>query len=245
MSYLRIWSPRRTHGGLTLVELLVGLAIVGALDALLLFSRPAPVSGHRNSPLGRLDSVATSHPKLELRVVSARSPMHLDRNRVVQAIITNRGDSPATLVMPGDGSLEAWRTPVVAWSVLPADDPTAVHTPPPSKPQFRCCGDLDPLTQDQLFTLRPGQSRVIARPPNFPGPGRYRIVYFYRNDPNLRWVGIYASHPSTMQRLKHSTPCSLVSNELTVTVRIDRKRRPQFPRLLAPRAFDGLEEVVQ
>ena len=212
----RLRGPRAA--GLTLVEPPPGAAVLGVLCTLLPLSRSDPAIDQSGAPANPPAIVQSSSAKLELRVISASYPVQLDRKKEVRAVITNRGQAPATLVMPGDGSYSAWRTPIVAWSTQRADNRAVAHTPLSIRPRLRKCGNLDRLTQDQVFTLRPGESKVIAAAPLFPGPGRYRIVYFYRNIPNLKWHGSYTFDPGTMDRVRQSTPCSLVSNELIVTV---------------------------
>jgi hypothetical protein len=127
---------------------------------------------HRRTPLASNTSrTGWTKPHLILRLVSMTTPVRLDQKKAICAILFNQGDAPATLVLPGDGSYEARRTPIVAWSVLPADDPKASRVGPPTEPQFRPCGNLDALTRDQVFTLRPGETRVVETSPDLPGPG--------------------------------------------------------------------------
>jgi hypothetical protein len=174
--------------------------------------------------------------------------LRLSRSRAIQATITNIGARPVTLVMPNDGSYDGWRTPFVGWSVLRAWDSSSQHAPPPTEPQFRICGIFTPLRPNDMFTLAPGQKKIVDRAPALSRPGRYRIVFHYLNNPNRvlhpakdrrSQVQFLITHPqswlrigpseiaglmrpaavSTLEkRAGQSLPCSLVSNELTVDV---------------------------
>ena len=69
--------------------------------------------------------------------------------------------------------------------------------------------------QDEQTTKQ--RSRLLF--PRFPGPGRYRVKFYYRNDPNRRIKGIaLGRHHPAIQRVKKSYPAFLKSNELVFTV---------------------------
>src|SRR5262245_34421955 len=110
------------------------------------------------------------------------------------ATITNRGSKPVTLVQPGDGSNCRLRTPVVGWSVLEADANAQKHpaTVPPFK-GFRGCGNINSLRMNEVFTLPPGAGIRLADwigHPIFEKPGRFRVVFYYHNIPDLELAGI-------------------------------------------------------
>ncbi|HEX6650894.1 MAG TPA: hypothetical protein VF075_15190 [Pyrinomonadaceae bacterium] len=56
--------------------------------------------------------------------------------------------------------------------------------------------------------------------PSFRKPGTYKVSLSYENQPSREWGGIELGthHPIAMWRVKHSTECSLTSNEVLVTV---------------------------
>lgn len=191
------------------------VAAVGFLTVVLGAGANRPVTGSPAIPREERDSPA---PPLRLRLVSDMDPVRLDRTRVVRTFLENTGGKPVTLVKPGDGSRDAWRTPVVGCSLLRADDRTSPHQTLPSKPGFRGCGNLDPVRKDAVFTLAPGESREIGVGVPIPGPGRYRMVVYYRNIPKMKWHGVILGEvPGVMKRIQNSTACDLFSNELMIT----------------------------
>ena len=140
----------------------------------------------------------------------------------VKVTITNHGKMPVTLVRPGDGSESGWRTPIVNWSVLEAGD-KANHPAEPVPEGGPRCGNMNPLQADEVFDLAPGASKeltgwVYLEP--FARPGQYRVVFLYANRPSLTWKGGALGHddPAAMKRVRISTPCSLVSNEVVFTI---------------------------
>ena len=156
-------------------------------------------------------------PRLELRLTYDGQPIHAGDTKEVRAVVTNHGPSKATLVLPGDGSYTGRRTPLVHWSIVSADSATS-HSATPTGPPRPDCGNMDPLTPDQVYTLQPGQSRELATA-YLPRPGTYRVVFNYRNAPALEWLGVFEDIGNTMARVSASTPCALVSNEIIVRVR--------------------------
>lgn len=129
--------------------------------------------------------------------------------------LVNTGDRAVTLVMPGDGSDAAWRTPILRWSV---SSETGYETPP----LFRC-GNVNPLRPDEVFTLAPGERRRLPQwvpPISGVSPGAYTLRLTYINDPTLKWQGVpLGPHdPAAIERIRESTPCRAISNELKVTV---------------------------
>ena len=158
--------------------------------------------------------------KIELKdqVVINKHPRSLSKT------ITNTSSKDVTLVLPGDGSRYGWRTPVIGWSVIPADDKKTKHPEVPTPPKVVArCGNINALKADEVFTLKPGESKVIDRGvgiPPFPGPGKYRIKFFYSNIPDIKWSGVpLGKHdPQAASKIPGSTPCKLISNELIVTV---------------------------
>lgn len=132
--------------------------------------------------------------------------------------LRNVGNTPMTLVMPGDGSDCGWRTPIIGWSVLPVDSDDD-HPPTPPRQGVGRCGNINSLKAEEVFTLRPGQSKTLgpwARLPTYNlKPGKYRVVVYYKNDPKLKWSGLpLGPHDQkAMQRIGESTPVNLVSNE--------------------------------
>jgi hypothetical protein len=127
--------------------------------------------------------------------------------------LVNTSDRPVTLVMPGDGSGYSWRTPIMEWSVSPEPQPV----------QLVRCGNINPLRPQEVVTLAPGDRRQLREwvPPIFGiAPGTYTLRLSYTNDPTLKWQGLaLAPHdPATMQRVRESTACRAISNDVQLTV---------------------------
>jgi hypothetical protein len=126
-------------------------------------------------------------------------------------------------VRPGDGSSVGWRTPIIGWSVLKADDRAAHPSTPPVERGARD-GNINSLRASDLLTIEPGTTEPLGEwvgAPSFPSAGSYRALFYYRNVPDLAWKGIpLGSHDAAaMKQVAATAACSLVSNELHFTVR--------------------------
>ncbi|MCX6639039.1 MAG: hypothetical protein NTW14_00975 [bacterium] len=137
--------------------------------------------------------------------------------------ITNRGGESVTLVQPGDGSDIGWRTPVVGWSVIPFDQPEPEHPKDPPLDRYGMCGDINPIELTEVFTLKHQESKQLGgwvRYPKFPQPGKFRVVFYYQNIPDLEVSGIPLGRhdAAALELIKRSTTCKLISNEMIITV---------------------------
>jgi hypothetical protein len=164
----------------------------------------------------------TTARDLILRVQTKKTEYTTKEAIPLTVTITNRGPTPVTLVQPGDGSESGWRTPTVGWSVLPADDAKAAHPEQmPKQELFGRCGNRNPLAAEEMFVLRPSETRTIAA--GWFGPpvreGKQRLVFYYHNDPSLKWKGIGGDDPALLARVKDTFPCLLKSNEITLTIK--------------------------
>ena len=158
---------------------------------------------------------------LSLRFVSETSVLRVDDYPNVKLYITNNGDKTVTLVHPGDGSTDGWRTPIVQWFIREAGDQKPHPAEPDLTPKFRMCGNINPLEWDDVFTLGPGETKELkAWFPSFRKPGNYRVQILYANRPSKPFGGLELGmhHPIAMWRLKHSTETTLISNEVVFTV---------------------------
>ena len=136
--------------------------------------------------------------------------------------IDNVGPVPVTLVQPGDGSAAGRRTPLTGWSLL-AVDSEEKHPPGPPAHGGARCRNTSPLQPDELFVLKPGETKDLFQPIVFlrsAMPGRYRVVFYYTNVPDITPAGIGVSQHErgTLERCRRSTPISLVSNEVQVEI---------------------------
>lgn len=160
-------------------------------------------------------------PGLTLDVAFVNETLRAAEYQPVKATITNRSKSTVTLVQPGDGSNDGWRTPLVGLSILPAGDMRhPAKTPLRSGPR---CGNINALRPKEVVTIEPGESVVLCEwfvRPSFAKAGRYSVVFYYTNRPDLPWKGVpLGEHDAeAMKRVRGSTPCRLVSRELVVDV---------------------------
>jgi hypothetical protein len=125
-------------------------------------------------------------------------------------ILINKGSEDVVLVRPGDGSECGWRTPLIEWS----------ESEWFSGPR---CGNINALRPEEVFTLKPGESKQFSEwvgIPAFERPGRYRLSVRYTNIPELAWHGIsMGSHDRpTLQAVRQSTKVVAVSNSVEFLV---------------------------
>ena len=130
--------------------------------------------------------------------------------------LTNTGEEPVLLVEPGDGSAVGWRTPVVTWTVWRDDELL-------ERPEYARCGNINPLRPDEIFSLAPGESRIIGDwlpSIGIDRAGRYTLTLRYENDPDLVWQGVpLGPHDaSAMRGVRQSSRCTVVSDRITVDV---------------------------
>ena len=156
----------------------------------------------------------------ELRI-KLPAQMRLDGQDQCVLYIKNLGTRPVTLVAPGDGSVAGWRTPILHWSFLPSD--SWESHPAPAAGAGGRCGNINRLEPEEVFQLAPGEEKELAWWHLFTGhvePGNYRVRLYYDNIPDMKWSGIVLPQHDVdaMQRVKNSTPVSLVSNEVEVEV---------------------------
>ena len=158
--------------------------------------------------------------QLSLHFLTETPILKVGETPTIKLFITNNDSETVTLVMPGDGSESAWRTPVVWSSTLEAGD-LRPHSTSPER--ISRCGNIMSLKWDEVFRLAPGESKEIGstvwlRP--FQKPGSYRVKFFYVNQPWMIWQGRERRrhHPIAMWRVQNSTECNLSSNEVLFTV---------------------------
>lgn len=134
--------------------------------------------------------------------------------------IVNEGSKPVTLVRPGDGSESGWRTPIVGWSAIPAGDKTKRHPRKFRPPKIPRCGLMNPLKSKELVQVASGKTLEMTAGwiggPRISRPGKYRVVLYYINRPDLKWKMV--QNPGLMKRVRASTPCALQSNEIEVVI---------------------------
>lgn len=157
--------------------------------------------------------IAADAPKLD--AVLARSKLNpTSATPSLELTLTNRGEESVSLVLPGDGSEAGMRTPFLKYTWLQDGKPV-----PPRG--IGRCGNMNALRAGEVFTLKPGESKVIADwltaiPP---GVGTYQLKVSYTNKPNAPFLGLTGKHDEAeMQKLRASTPVSVETNFLDITV---------------------------
>lgn len=165
---------------------------------------------------------ATSFPlvnrgcRIELQIPAQVSD---SRNETYRLTIHNDGSETVHLMQPGDGSFSGWRTPVIGWSILPLNSEERHPTTLPPDERGRC-GNQNPYGPNEVFTLRPGQSQILIPWTGNPGhglaPGKYRLVFYYENDPSIGFSGSSLSQHDlqTLVHSRYTTPLTLRSREV-------------------------------
>ncbi len=131
------------------------------------------------------------------------------RSQLVASIV-NKGNSPAFVVLPGDGSQIGWRSPIVRWQ--PSDQ----------KP-CRFDGHINSLELDELKVLAP-EERVRLEWLGAPllVVGAITVVSLQiEHDPTLRWRGLTLDDldSDAMRKLRRIPPYKLESNLVEVPPR--------------------------
>ena len=160
---------------------------------------------------------------LDLHICSQGSLADPGQQPQITATITNKG-SAVTLVLPGDGLESGWRTPLVGFSSIKIGKDKPKH--PADVPLYRGgrCGNINALKSSEVFTLAPGKSKDLTDwigSPQLTETGTYSVVFYYANDPGLKWQGVPLGHarPRRHEAGGKSHKCLLTSNELKLTVK--------------------------
>lgn len=156
---------------------------------------------------------AADAPKLD--AVLARSKLNpTSATPSLELTLTNRGEEPVSLVIPGDGSEAGMRTPILKYTWLQDGKPARM-------PGIGRCGNMNALHAGEVFTLKPGESKVITDWLSTipPGVGTYQLKVSYTNKPDAPFAGLTGKHDEAeMQKLRASTPVSVESNTIDITV---------------------------
>lgn len=164
----------------------------------------------------------------ELRLTVTPAELSVGRDGVaeVTGTITNDTAKAVTLVLPADGSDAHMRTPITGWSLISTNSLGPIDRHPETPvPRKRGYGDINALRRDQVFILpirgKKSFSAWLAPRDFAAAPGVYRAVFYYINDPKLKLTGyVLGKHDAGVEkRIRSSTPCRLVSNEIAVTVK--------------------------
>ena len=165
-------------------------------------------------------------PKIDIVLATATPVIKAGQTPQFSISLINRDKKSVTLVKPGDGSLDGWRTPIISWSGINDDY------------SLGRCGNINALKKEEVFKIEPGkivqldsgwiQVSLLAQFPTQLGtfllqPGAYQVAFNYENVPKLAWTGIPLGRHDwfAMRRVRNSTPFKGTSNTVTITV-VDR-----------------------
>jgi hypothetical protein len=151
----------------------------------------------------------------------------------ITARLTNNGERVVRLVMPGDGSLAGWRTPLIQWTFTP--DPALIGLRLRGRIELHIQG----IRQEDIFTLGPGQSRDLDHwilPRIFPSAPKFAASITYSNNPTIALRGFPSSYDDVaVAMVDESDQCSVHSNEIRVSFDESypgEMRRAWFPELV-------------
>ncbi len=186
------------------------------LVALAILSLAGCAPPHEN---GAPAAPSVTRPAGSIRVAIEPSdePIRWSKLTPLPVKLTNTDDRKLIVVLPGDGSEAGWRTPTIRWTIEHADG-----TPVEPLGVARC-GNTNPLEADEIVDVAPGESIDLGSWigwPRYPGPGQYRVVFHYENDPAKEFGGLpLGAHDShAVKRLRASTPCRAASEPVAITV---------------------------
>lgn len=182
-------------------------------------------------------------PKIDIELTTTTPVVNAMNGMPPFAVsLVNRDKRAVTLVRPGDGSVDGLRTPIISWSVIDVNAPS--KDPPRISTIFGICGNMNPLQQNEVFTLDPGEKITFGdwiRPSFWLPPGTYEVSFNYSNVPDLKWADSrmrydrniwqqfahripswqYGPHHDkvAMRQVRTSTPFKGTSNSVKIVVK--------------------------
>jgi hypothetical protein len=178
----------------------------------------------RSTPKGGdLREMDTLLPDLTLQIAPIKAVYQEGEQIKLSVTVMNKGPKPVTLVQPGDGSDCAWRTPIIGWSIINAEDEKTQHPDDLAlaKGGGRC-GNRNNLKMTEIFTIKPNEFKQLSEWGSYVNlaPGTYRLVLYYRNDPDYnKWQGLSQDDPEARKEVKKTFACMLKSNEIMLAVK--------------------------
>lgn len=126
--------------------------------------------------------------------------------------IVNHGPDAVTVVLPGDGSTTASRTPSIEWVVTDAKGESV------RQETLAYCGNTNSLHSDEIVELRAGDSVRLGRYVGFPRFGEappHTVEAHYAHDPDIEWTGVRLDEDQRLA-LDAVPPLALKSNSIVV-----------------------------
>lgn len=139
--------------------------------------------------------------------------------------IKNLGRHEMLVVQPNDGCEWHMRTPHIGWAIKKVGDKSPWPSQVPKLANVMRCGNVDPLSDQQLTSLKPLGTVEILGGDSFLGkllskPGRYRLVFYYAHVTDVKQFRLAAfGHRTIVDRVRASEPYQLLSNEVVITVK--------------------------
>ena len=168
-------------------------------------------SGFINSSIREIESVELE--KLELRI-------NKDSIGGINISIFNHSKDSIKIVLPGDGSIIGWRTPIVRWSVIKkGGDEKHPNKLPELDKKFGRCKMMNPPKREEIISIG-SHSQVEIKGgvywPQIPKKnGKYSVKLYLLNDPNNRLGKIRDTTSELSEIIKNKTEeFLLISNEL-------------------------------
>ncbi len=168
-------------------------------------------------------------PELLIQISAAKTVLRAKEYPVICISVKNQGKQPATLVQAGDGSDIGMRTPLVRWIIFKLNTHSEQFESfvPEGVPR---CGNYNPLSSGEVFTIAPGKTRKLAREwigfPTLSQPGRYKVLFSYTNRPRMIWSNssLGPHDAKEMKRVLNSESCSLISNPIIFTITKEKQK---------------------
>jgi hypothetical protein len=155
-------------------------------------------------------AAAAQPPQLRIELRADSDCVDSGAPLTCSADLVNDGAQPVTIVLPGDGSFDGWRTPILRWH-------------PPFHSLGRDCGNINPLEPSEVVTLAAGQRLPLPwiDQPRCMTVGTHALTLQFENSPALVWDGLpLGTHDTvTMTKVRHTAPFKIVSNEVRIEVR--------------------------
>lgn len=155
---------------------------------------------------------------LELRAKVVLSKIEPQTRFEIEFFLTNNTEESITVMRPGDGSEMGWRPPKINVTVYRSG-----HKKWESFDRMRNvgrCGVMNPLTDYDFVTIKPGESMNITGwvwLPIAKELGTYLIEVEFENDPTMR-TRVGAPTPELMERMRKSFKCKIKSNMVKIEV---------------------------
>ena len=154
------------------------------------------------------EEVVEIAPKLAIDLKAVNSTIKEGDIPEFTAALVNRSVQPVTIVLPGDGSSDGMRTPIVRWT--------------PATTVGRSCGNINRLRSEEVLELEPGGRVRIGWLgwPHLAGKGKHQVSVEIEHVPDLEWVGIPLGRhdPEAMSRIRKSAPWKARSNVVELKV---------------------------